>query len=58
MLSVFFANVPGRKDQFVGSLFFVGVAPLTGSLLIMNQLSKMKQELLQKRNQLAPAYSI
>lgn len=58
LYSIFLANTSATKGQLVGSLFFLGVAPLTGSLLLTSQLSKEKQMLVEKRKQLALAYSI
>lgn len=55
--SIFIANTPAKNWQLVGSLFFLGVAPLTGSMLVMSQISKEKQILAEKRKQLDLEYS-
>jgi hypothetical protein len=58
LLSIFLANIPAIKEYLVGPfLFLVGVAPLTGSLLLISQVSKEKQKLVEKREQLALVYS-
>ena len=58
LLSIFLANIQATKEQLVGPfLFLAGVAPLTGSLLLISQVSKEKQKLVEKREQLALAYS-
>jgi hypothetical protein len=56
--SIYLANIPGKKEQLVGALFFVGVTPLTGCLFLLSQLSKMKNDLQAKRKQLTLAYSV
>jgi len=58
LISIVLANTPATKGQLVGPLFFLGVAPLTGSLLVTSQISKEKRILLEKRKQLSLAYSV
>jgi hypothetical protein len=57
LLSIFIANTSAENWQLVGSLFFLGAAPLTGSMLVMSQISKEKQILAEKRRNLDLAYS-
>jgi hypothetical protein len=58
LLSVFLANFSATREQLIGPyLFLIGVAPITSSMLLISQLYKEEEKLVEKRKQLALAYS-
>jgi len=58
LLSVFLANIPAIKEQLIGPyLFLIGIVPITSSMLFISQLIKEEEKLVEKRKQLASAYS-
>ena len=58
LLGIVLINIPPTKEELIGSTLFVaGIAPLTGSLLAISELSRQKQQLVEKRKQLSLAYS-